>query len=314
MTDWREKPLGDVCELKRGYDLPRRDREDGPVPIVSSSGVTDHSTAKVKAPGVVTGRYGTLGEVFYLEDDFWPLNTALYVRDFKGNDPEFVAALLTAMDLAQHDGAAAVPGLNRNQLHKVPVSVPTPEVQHRVAQTLRCLDDLIGNNRRRVEVLEEMARAIYREWFVHFRFPGREDATFVDSDLGTIPEGWEWRPFTEVASFMNGFAFKPAHLGDEGWPVIKIKQLKGGVTADTPRSDPLAIKENYWIEPGDLLMSWSAHLGVYWWMDEPGLLNQHLFKVSAIAEFPELYLFHDLDRDLLLPKLVTGQIDVAVEP
>ncbi len=109
MTEWREMALGDVCELKRGYDLPRRAREDGSVPIVSSSGVTGyHSTAKIEAPGVVTGRYGTLGEVFYLEDDFWPLNTALYVRDFKGNDPEFVAALLTSMDLAQHDGAAAL--------------------------------------------------------------------------------------------------------------------------------------------------------------------------------------------------------------
>ncbi len=201
MTEWREMALGDVCELKRGYDLPRRAREDGSVPIVSSSGVTGyHSTAKIEAPGVVTGRYGTLGEVFYLEDDFWPLNTALYVRDFKGNDPEFVAALLTSMDLAQHDGAAAVPGLNRNQLHKLPVSVPSPDVQHRVARTLRCLDDLIENNRRRVEVLEAMARAIYREWFVHFRFPGHEDTTFADSDLGPVPEGWDVLPLGSIAA------------------------------------------------------------------------------------------------------------------
>jgi type I restriction enzyme S subunit len=139
----------------------------------------------------VTGRYGTLGEVFYVESDFWPLNTALYVRDFKGHDRRFIAALLESMDLAQHDGAAAVPGLNRNQLHELPVRVPPLETQRRIADVLGAIDDLIENNQRRVELLEEMAKAIYREWFVHFRFPGHESATFVDSPLGPIPEGWE---------------------------------------------------------------------------------------------------------------------------
>ena len=90
MGDWRDTTLGEVCELKRGYDLPTSRREPGDVPIVSSSGITGfHSEAKVSGPGVVTGRYGTLGEVFYLDTDFWPLNTALYVRDFKGNEPRF---------------------------------------------------------------------------------------------------------------------------------------------------------------------------------------------------------------------------------
>ncbi len=117
MTAWREMTLGEVCELKRGYDLPTERRVDGDVPIVSSSGVTGyHSEAKVQAPGVVTGRYGTLGEVFFIKEDFWPLNTALYVRDFKGNEPRFVAALLQSLDLGTNDGAAAVPGVNRNQL------------------------------------------------------------------------------------------------------------------------------------------------------------------------------------------------------
>ncbi len=89
--EWRECTLGDAIELKRGFDLPRQERCPGEVPLVSSAGVTDyHCEAMVKGPGVVTGRYGTLGEVFYVTDDFWPLNTTLYVRDFKGNDPRFV--------------------------------------------------------------------------------------------------------------------------------------------------------------------------------------------------------------------------------
>jgi type I restriction enzyme, S subunit len=191
MSGWREVTLGDVCELKRGYDLPKGSRGVGTVPVVSSSGASGfHSEAKVRPPGVVTGRYGTLGKVFYLTEDFWPLNTALYVRDFKDNNPRYVAALLESMNLAQHDGAAAVPGLNRNQLHGLPVQIPDLKHQDIIAGVFDVLDTFMENNRRRVEVLEEMARTIYREWFVHFRYPGHEDATFADSPLGPIPEGW----------------------------------------------------------------------------------------------------------------------------
>ena len=83
MGEWRDATLGDVIELKRGHDLPQQDRHRGTIPIVSSSGVSDyHSVPKVKGPGVVTGRYGTLGQVFYIAEDFWPLNTTLYVQFF----------------------------------------------------------------------------------------------------------------------------------------------------------------------------------------------------------------------------------------
>ena len=191
MSAWREALLGDVIELKRGYDLPKSARGAGPFPIVSSSGISgSHSEAKVRGPGVVTGRYGTLGQVFYVTEDFWPLNTSLYVRDFKGNNARFVALLLESMELAQHDGAAAVPGLNRNQLHTVPVRVPDRPTQDRIASIVQALDDLVENNRGRVELLEEMVRAIYQEWFVRFLYPGHEDVPLVDSSLGPIPVGW----------------------------------------------------------------------------------------------------------------------------
>ncbi len=135
MREWREVTLGDVVELKRGYDLPSSARRDGPVPIVSSSGRSGfHSAAKVKGPGVVTGRYGTLGAVYFIEEDFWPLNTALYVRDFKGNEPKFVAALLESLELGGSETAAAVPGVNRNHLHLLPVRLPDSETQVSIAR------------------------------------------------------------------------------------------------------------------------------------------------------------------------------------
>src|SRR6187402_3492190 len=191
MSEWRDTTLGEVCELKRGYDLPRGSRRSGDVPVISSSGITGwHDHAKVSAPGVVTGRYGTLGEVFYVTEDFWPLNTSLYVRDFKGNDPRFVATLLRSLNLASYDGAAAVPGLNRNHLHTLPVRVPDWEGQRAIADVASVFDELIESNRRRVRALEEMARAIYREWFVRFRYPGHESVPLVDSALGSIPKPW----------------------------------------------------------------------------------------------------------------------------
>jgi type I restriction enzyme S subunit len=189
---WIRCTLGDVLTLQRGFDLPEREREAGDVPIVSSSGITGyHYIAKVKAPGVVTGRYGTLGEVFYIKEDFWPLNTTLYVRDFKGNDPLFLSYFLRTLDLGHHNVAGAVPGVNRNALHLLEVSVPPLPIQRRIASILSAYDDLIENNTRRIALLEHMAQALYREWFVQFRFPGHAKKRMIESPLGPLPEGWE---------------------------------------------------------------------------------------------------------------------------
>ncbi|MGC9453118.1 MAG: restriction endonuclease subunit S, partial [Oceanipulchritudo sp.] len=91
MSEWMKCRAGEVLELKRGYDLPTSSRKDGTVPVVSSSGVSgSHAESKVEPPGVVTGQYGTIGNVYFIQRPFWPLNTTLYVRDFKGNDRRFI--------------------------------------------------------------------------------------------------------------------------------------------------------------------------------------------------------------------------------
>lgn len=235
MTEWREVPLGEVIELKRGYDLPKRVRNDGPFPIVSSSGISgSHVEAKVPGPGVVTGRYGTLGQVFFITGDFWPLNTSLYVRDFKGNNARFVALLLESMDLAQHDGAAAVPGLNRNQLHTVPVHVPDRAGQDKIATIVEAIDELIDNNRRRVEHLEAIARAVYREWFVHFRYPGYEDVPLVDSSHGQIPTGWQASTVGECASaLVDGDWIETKDQGGSDYRLLQVSNIAVGRFRET---------------------------------------------------------------------------------
>ena len=162
--------LGDFIDLKRGYDLPKKSRSAGPIPLVSSAGVSDqHSEAKVRGPGVVTGRYGTIGDVFYIEEDFWPLNTTLYVRDFKGNDPRFTYYFLKTIDYLQYSDKAAVPGVNRNHLHMAEISVPkSVDEQRRIASVLSCLDDKIEANDTINQTLEQMAQAIFKSWFVDF--------------------------------------------------------------------------------------------------------------------------------------------------
>ncbi|MCX7098988.1 MAG: restriction endonuclease subunit S [Methylococcales bacterium] len=184
---WHSYRLGEVLTLKRGHDLPAHSRQHGDVPVVSSSGITGrHNEAKAKAPGVVTGRYGTIGEVFYLEEDYWPLNTSLYVIDFKRNDPRFSAYFLRNILKGYQSEKAAVPGVDRNVLHEIKVRVPDYAVQRNISDILSAYDDLIENNRRRMTLLEESARLLYNEWFVRLRFPGYEHTRIVDG----VPEGW----------------------------------------------------------------------------------------------------------------------------
>ncbi|MCL7928738.1 restriction endonuclease subunit S [Halomonas llamarensis] len=169
-SDWLEIQLGDFLELKRGYDLPIKRRIAGGVEVISSSGPSGlHYEAKVKGPGVVTGRYGTIGKVFYSERDFWPLNTTLYVKDFKGNHPEFVYYFLKTLDYLQYSDKAAVPGVNRNHLHKAWVRVPSNVAdQIRIAKMLSVLDRKITLNTQINQTLEQMAQALFKSWFVDF--------------------------------------------------------------------------------------------------------------------------------------------------
>jgi len=160
---WEQKTLGEIINLKRGYDLPRQKRKQGFVPIISSSGTTDfHSEPAKTGEGVVTGRYGTLGQLFYINGDYWPLNTTLYVQDFKGNVPRFIYYFLKTLNLEKFNGASAVPGLDRNVLHKVDINyishLPT---QRKIASILSAYDDLIENNLTRIKLLEEQLAIKY---------------------------------------------------------------------------------------------------------------------------------------------------------
>lgn len=126
---WKVVRLDDVLVLQRGFDLPRQDRTEGDYPIISATGESGtHIEFRVKGPGVVTGRSGSLGAVMYVEGDYWPLNTTLWVKEFKVGSPLYAFFLLSSIDLTGFNSGAAVPTLNRNDVHGLPVLRPIPEV------------------------------------------------------------------------------------------------------------------------------------------------------------------------------------------
>lgn len=353
---WRKAHLGDVIRLKRGHDLPASDRVPGEIPIVSSSGVTGfHNVAKVAGPGVVTGRYGTLGEIHYIEGDYWPLNTALYVEDFKGNQPRYVAYLLMTLELGSQNAAGAVPGVNRNTLHQMTISVPDEGTQSRIVEVLSAYDDLIATNQRRIALLEDAARRLYREWFVHLRFPGHESVPVKDG----VPRGWERDSLDHALLLQRGFDLPNGNRIPGDVPVYastghngfhnEAKAIGPGVI--TGRSGTLGqvhyVTKDFWPLNTSLWVKEFRRVSpllAYFLLSElnleqfnsgasvPTLDRKTVHQASVLlppSEVVEQFdvriqpFFDQIDtlksgveaaskvRDLLLPKLMSGQLDVS---
>lgn len=193
--------LGDVVNFKRGYDLPASARRPGPYPVISSAGISGcHDEYKVSGEGIVTGRYGTLGEMHYYNGDYWPHNTALYVTDFKGNIPKYVYYLLSCLGHLNTGDKSAVPGINRNDLHElmIPLIAGRAE-QQKIAGVLSALDAKIDLNNRINTELEAVAKTIYDYWFVQFDYPDAHGRPYKSSGGAMvwndtlkreIPAGW----------------------------------------------------------------------------------------------------------------------------
>jgi type I restriction enzyme S subunit len=164
-----------------------------------------HDTAKAKGPGITLGRSGgSFGKVTFIREDFWPHNTTIFVTDFKGNDPVFIRYLLESLDFSSLNSGSAQQSLNRNFIYPVPVRRFPLQTQRRIAGILSTYDELIENNQRRIPVLQAMARALYREWFVHLRFPGYENVPNVAAPVRQIPEGWDVKKLNDLFRFIGG--------------------------------------------------------------------------------------------------------------
>ncbi len=207
MNGWIEKELGEVCTLQRGFDLPTRQRKKGDYPLISSSGCIDNQAeAKVSGPGVVTGRSGSIGSVFFIEKDFWPLNTALYVKDFHGNDPRFIFHLLSKFDLKRFASGAGVPTLNRNNVHSELVYIPSKVSEQKqivaiVDQAFEGIDRAIAHTKKNLINAREL-------------FESYLNAVFTQ-----IGEGWEEKKLGDICE----------NLDSRRIPITKSKRKSGEV-------------------------------------------------------------------------------------
>ena len=330
-SEWRSANLVDVAAEKRwalnggpfGSKLSRKHYTESGVPVIRGSNLpfdsrfsfadfvyvseekADELIANNAHPGdLIFTQRGTIGQVGLIPMDspfprFVISQSQMKLTvDTEQADAEFLYYFFTAVETVQKilnlTLSSGVPHINLEILRKFETPVPPLRTQQRIAAILSAYDELIENSQRRIKILESMARALYREWFVHFRFPGHESVPLVPSSLGNIPQGWEVKPFSALASYVNGYPFKPAQLGREGKPIIKIKELKGGIIADTPRNPGDGIPEKYNIYDGDVLFSWSADLDTYLWMGGEGFLNQHLFNVLPADDLSLAFCFHAL--------------------
>ncbi|MGL4224083.1 MAG: restriction endonuclease subunit S [Vibrio sp.] len=162
-------PLNDFITLQRGHDLPHKNRVEGNVPVVASTGIAGyHNEAKAKAPGVIIGRSGSIGGGQYITEDYWPLNTTLWVKDFKGHNERFIYYLLKSIDFSSFNVGSGVPTLNRNHLSSILIDDKGRQYEDKVAKILGDIDDKIDLNTQTNQTLEQIAQAIFKSWFVDF--------------------------------------------------------------------------------------------------------------------------------------------------
>ena len=227
MSEVKTCELGDLIEFPRGYDLPKSEFRDGPYPVQSSNGILGyHIDYKVEGPGITIGRSGTVGIPHYLNENFYPHNTTLFVKDFKGNDRKYIYYLLKHLKLNDFKTGSGVPTMNRNHLHPLKVNAFIDKnYQVKLSSILSILDQKIALNNQINEELEAMAKTLYDYWFVQFDFPDENGKPYKSSGgkmvyndqlKREIPEGWGVEKLENIANITMGQSPKGTSYNEVG--------------------------------------------------------------------------------------------------
>ena len=282
--------LGDIITFQRGYDLPRIKMEPGEYPVVGSNGIIGyHNQYTTEAPCITIGRSGNVGGPQIQFGRAWAHNTTLFVKEFKNVDPVFVYYLLLMLDLGNYAGGSAVPTLNRNHIHSLPITIPAEiEPQKRIARILSSLDGKIEVNNQINRNLEEQAKAIFKSWFVDFE--PFKDGKFVDSELGQIPEGWRAGRLSDIADITMGQSPNGDSYNEVGTGTV-FYQGRGEF------SDRFPIRRLYTTEPkrmakaGDVLLSVRAPVGDINVANEDCCIGRGLAAISAKKGYSSFLLY-----------------------
>jgi type I restriction enzyme, S subunit len=257
--DWEVIDLARLCTLQRGFDITEATRVTGTVPVYSSSGLAYyHNKAMVSPPGVVTGRKGILGKVFLINEPFWPHDTTLWVKDFKGNHPAYVALVLQNFHLERLDAATSVPTLNRNNLAGYPIAVPpTKAEQEAIAEALSDVDALIESLVQLIAKKRQIKQGVMQELLTgKKRLPGFSGEWEVKllGDLASIQRGASPRPIDSPIWFADNSSI--------GWVRISDVTRSGMFLRETTqRLSTLGIQHSRPVSRGSLIMSICATVG-----------------------------------------------------
>jgi type I restriction enzyme, S subunit len=204
---WAQKRFGDFASLQRGYDLPAAHRVPGDVPVIGSNGVVgNHNQSMVTGPGVLTGRSGTMGLSHYVDRDFWPLNTALFVTDFHSNFPLFAHYFFSFFDFGRFAAGASVPTLNRNLVHDASIFVPPLIEQQAIAGVLSKVQSAVEVQEKIVAGLRELKAATMAKLFRE----GLRGERRKQTEIGEIPKSWDVVRLGDVARIERGkFSHRP---------------------------------------------------------------------------------------------------------
>jgi type I restriction enzyme, S subunit len=316
MNEWQETTIGSVSELingDRGKNYPSAEhRTTSGIPFVNATLLRDGlvrpegnnyiteerfsslRSGHVQVDDVLLCIRGSLGRTAIATAEVVPSAVAsslMILRSGPDLVPRYLLAYLQspvgiAKIMASNNGVAQ-PNVGAEEVGRFPFLLPPRRSQEAIAGVLGSLDSLIENNRRRIGLLEQMAQAIYREWFVKFRYPGHEHATFVDSPLGPIPSDWSALPLGQFVQVQSGYAFKSKDWTETGIPVIKIQNVRGGrVDMHGCSFVPENVAQQasrFRVSRGDILVTMTGEIGAIGIVrsDHPAMLNQRVGRFCA---------------------------------
>lgn len=292
--EWKEVRLGDIATMQYGKLAPKK-KDAGNVPIFTgykNVGYTDKINCNKNTIVVVARGVGGCGDVKITNEDCYLTNLAISVSlNAQICVPMFFYYLHQLENLSILNSGSAQPQITIESLTKYSFRIPSLDDQHRITSILSSLDRKIELNNKINADLEEMAQAIFKNWFVDFE--PFKDGKFVDSELGMIPEGWKVGRLTEIASYMNGLAMQkfPPENTEDSLPVLKIKELGQGFCGTDSDRCSCNIKDECKIHNGDVIFSWSGTLLVDVWCGGDCGLNQHLFKVTS-NDYPKWFYYY----------------------
>lgn len=229
---WKTGQISDFFELQRGFDLTEKQAVNGSIPVYSSSGLAYyHNEPKIVPPGVVTGRKGSLGKVYYIETSFWPHDTTLWVKNFKGNHPKFVKYFLDWMHLEKFDAASSVPTLNRQNVHCVKCKFPPLPEQIKITEILSTWDKAVAQTQRLIEAKGRLKQGLMQQLLMgQLRF--KEFTRFSNgltrhkqTIVGLVPVDWEVKQLGDIGSFSKGQGIRKDESNSGDIPCIRYGEL-----------------------------------------------------------------------------------------